>query len=167
MLCCGKLDNGVYLLFRCLCCYDYFPYSNSCTTFKHFKKLAPTCFGPYIYGHLQGAHEQCFVQLLSWIRWCTFVMLLHGMRPYFITVGCGCVPGFLSWWNLYDQTSPGQELQAHTHTKPTIMTYDHILHKNITNVYQRIQISNDTKHCSWAPWRWSYIYGPKHVGASF
>jgi len=29
------------------------------------KKLVPTCFGPYIYDHLQGALEQCSVPLLS------------------------------------------------------------------------------------------------------
>jgi len=35
---------------------------------------------------------------------------------------------------LYDQISPGQELQApthaHTHTQPAIMTYGRILYKN-------------------------------------
>jgi len=58
------------------------------------KKIAPTCFGPYtIYGHLQGAHEQCFTNTLTY-------------HAHYKT--------------LYDQISPGQELQArahaHTHT---------------------------------------------------
>jgi len=33
----------------------------------HTLKLAPTCFGPYIYDHIHGSREQCFVSLLSWI----------------------------------------------------------------------------------------------------
>jgi len=49
-----------------------------------------------------------------------------------------CVPGVpVLVKSGHDQISPGQELQAHTHTKPTIMTYGRILYKNITNVHPR------------------------------
>jgi hypothetical protein len=39
--------------------------------------------------------------------------------------------------SLNDQISPGQELQAHTSTQPTIMTCGRILYKNITNIHPR------------------------------
>jgi len=64
-------------------------------------------------------------------------MFLYSMRPYVI-VGfvCVCVPGVSvlvkSGHRVFTRTgTPGR------HTQPTIMTYSHILYKNITNVHPR------------------------------
>jgi len=51
----------------------HFKNTNSHQYLKHLKNTLktcpPTCFGPYIYDHLQGAQEQYFMPLLSWIPW--------------------------------------------------------------------------------------------------
>jgi hypothetical protein len=94
-------------------------------TLKNTLRNLPLHVPVHIYDHLQGAHEQCFVPLLSWILWMyvryvlvRYVTLCHYRRL------CVYVPGV-----------------------PVLVKSGH-----------RIQLSNCTKHCSWAPWRWSYIW---------
>jgi len=55
------------------------------------------------------------------------------------SVVCLCVPGVPVLVKSGHRVSilPGQELQAHTHTQLTIMTYGRIVYKNMTNVHPR------------------------------
>jgi len=90
-----------------------------------------------IYDHLQGAREQYFVQLLSWISLmyvrCVFVQYVavcHYRR--FV-----CVSGAAVRVRYGHMTISHPDSSSRYIHKPTVMTYGHILHKHTTNVHQR------------------------------
>jgi hypothetical protein len=111
------------------------------------------------------------VTKLNFVDVCS--LFLYAMRPYVIVVGCVCVCvcvcvclEFLSWWNLViESISPGQELQAHTHTDGNDIR-PHIIqeHNERTSTKFNLVTAQSTAH---EPLEDGRKYGPKHVGASF
>jgi hypothetical protein len=148
------------------------------STVNQPSRFAPTCFGPYLRPSSGGSRAVFYaVTELNSVDVLSLCSCIVCGRMSLSSVVCVCVCvcvcvrvclEFLSWWNLviqtlwlYDEISPGKELQAHmtrfhqdrnsrhtwqdftrtgtpgTHTQPTIMTYGRILYKNITNVHPR------------------------------
>ena len=112
-----------------------------------------------MYNHLQGAREQYFVQLLSWISLmyvcCVFVqcaVICHYLR--FVCVWSSC-PG---------EISPGQELQTHIQTDGNDIRLHTVQTHNERRSTESILITaQSTVH---EPPEDGHKYGPKHAGAT-
>jgi len=122
----------------------------------------------HLYGHLQGACEQYFVQLLNWILLiyvcCVFVQyaaVCHYRRfvcvsgaPVRVRSGHSVTRSdpFVCVSGAPVRVRSGHRMTRSDPDRSSRHTYKPTVYIN------GIQSSNCTKYCSRAPWRWSYIW---------